>query len=126
MAVTAVAYPIRDINQTNRWVAGVASATRYPTNGFGGGDATNTNSSLSGADSVYIVGILMTTVGAGVAMSIVDHDGTDIPGFAFTLSAATPAGTFIPINSGYKATGTGASNIGLKLGAGIGATLFYR
>lgn len=119
----AVSHDLHPCSGAVRWVLGVTNATRYPTNGFGGGTATNTSSILSGASGVEIVGYIVN-VAAAVAISVVDHDGTDIPGTSITLAAGTLG--FIPLGIHYKATGTGGSNIGIKCTNTATATLLYR
>lgn len=112
------------------WVAGVAGATRYPTAVNGVGDATNTNSVLMGAGQVRVVGVLVKTMAAvAPAIEIVDHAGTTIGGLTMDgISTTVPFGWIdMPARFRGIATATaGGANIGLKLGAGVTATLFFK
>ncbi len=123
-------------NTGGKWVLGVAGATRYPLTptpanppystvaGQGDGTATAASSALTGAKSVLVIGILVSAT-AAVAVSVVDHNGTDLPGITMTQPAVGFHKIGVIWTGTNLVTSTGNANVGIKCGAGLTATLIY-
>lgn len=112
-------------------VLGVAAATRYPSAAAGlssaAGTATAALSRLSGTQQVTLYGYMIDVAAAG-RIVCVDHGGTDIDGTGITLVAGSlPGYVAFPIPIRFTATpgAAGGANVGIKLAAGITASLLF-
>ena len=108
-----------------QWVLGTAAADVWP-NTILGASGTAATSLLLGAKCVLIIGIYVSTA-AAVNADIIVSDSVGAVTVITGLTRSCAATGYIPFGpKGVRYERADSANVGIRLGAGAVATLFYR